>query len=985
MAKENNNNKNYFDRDKASKLCFASVFGENAEESRKWISGTYKPFRNYLRLAKDTAQKKQNVEATFKIIDTKKDYILDTWIEIKIISKVVNDQIVSDEQEIQFATKYNQKVEDISIENILINGTIKEYIFENDKIFVKAKINDTIIINNNPNIVFDKKEFISECVLYHNQMVEVNGNIVKIDNYIDDICCDSRNHNIIYNLSGNDEKNQNNSLIIELNDDYKNEVSVYDVFFNEAAVDAYFTDKNKTHTILKKNKELGRLTIDVSKSKNDINAEKTVHLKTDLSQIRKQENALSSITDRPSSSQENLLNLCKNVDDRRNRLAQFEFRNIDVDFKILTDVSREGTDVQRDFVKKALQTPDFMILQGPPGSGKTTAILELIYQLLKNGKKLLLCASTHVAIDNVLERIIKDKNSSELLKLINPIRVGEEDNVYSECVKPYAYSNIMSSIPEEYKKITLESFNLVCGTTLGVQKFPLISDAIENCNSNSIEPIFDYMILDEASKTTFSEFLVPAVLCKKWVVVGDIKQLAPYVEKNDLIPSLQTCEPIDSQDKRIALGFLNSYYKQNNNGNSIINSCYIMTSGAIECVNKHLKNCSNDIVAITSNDNIQKNPKMFVINQFDLKNKSYKLTALSSYNTVFLIEKELLKESLIYFSPSIAFFDSNEDISNDKYFNDYSIAHHKNAFANNYKEKYENYSRKIEDEILWRLIRLYELNNSYEGKAKSYRKYINEFIELLSEEEQKKFNETIETLSNIAIPSIIKILQEGVSQTSKHSDILHKGFTEKEKLNRFVMLDYQHRMHPDISSMSRDYVYDAKALKDSKKWTSKMNYMNNKRRFEIRDVKGIADRRNFNPDEVKEIINELKQFIEFAKNNPHKENKPYEIAILSFYNGQIAKLRNALNKLFNSSAKFNFKNQYVHVSLNTVDKFQGQEADIVYLSMVQTNKVGFLDSVNRVNVAITRAREKIIVFGHKEFFLKQEQSEFLRLIFKGGE
>ena len=53
--------------------------------------------------------------------------------------------------------------------------------------------------------------------------------------------------------------------------------------------------------------------------------------------------------------------------------------------------------------------------------------------------------------------------------------------------------------------------------------------------------------------------------------------------------------------------------------------------------------------------------------------------------------------------------------------------------------------------------------------------------------------------------------------------------------------------------------------------------------------------------------------------------------------------------------------------------------------MVQTNKVGFLDSVNRVNVAITRAREKIIVFGHKEFFLKQEQSEFLRLIFKGGE
>lgn len=985
MAKENNNNKNYFDSDKASKLCFDSVFGEHAEGSKRWIFQRYRPFKNYLRLAKETAQKKQNVEAAFKIIDTKKDYILDTWIEIEIISKKVNGLIVNDETEIQFASKYKLKVEEIGVENILINGEIKKHIVSNDKIFVKAKINDKIVLNNNPDIVFNKKEFVSECVLYHNQLIEVNGNIIKIDNYIDDICCDSKNNNIIYNLSSNDEKNQKNSIIIELNDDYKNEVSVYDVFFNEAAVDVYFTDKNKSHTILKKNKELGKLTIDISKGKNDINPEKTVHLKTDLSQIRKQENALSSIIDRPSSAQENLLNLCKDVDDRRSRLHPFEIENIDIDYKILVDDSREGTTAQRDFVKKALQTPDFMILQGPPGSGKTTAILELIYQLLKDGKKILLCASTHVAIDNVLERIIKDKNFNELQKLINPIRVGEEDNIYSECVKPYVYSNIMSSIPEDYRKITLESFNLVCGTTLGVQKFPLISNAIENSKSNSIEPIFDYMILDEASKTTFSEFLVPAVLCKKWIVVGDIKQLAPYVEKNDLVPSLQTCEPIDSPDKRIALGFLNFYYKQNNNGNSIVNSCFIMSSGAIEYVNKHLKAVSEDIVAITSNENLQKNSKMFVINQDDFKNKSYKLCALLSYKTVFLLEKELVKESLVYFSPLIAFYDFNEDISNDKFFNKYSIAHHKNAFGKNYREEYEKYSRKIEDEILWRLIRLYELNNSTEGKAKSYKKYIDEFANLLTEDERNKFNETIETLSNIAIPSIIKILQEGVSQTSKYSDILHKGFSNKEKLNRFVMLDFQHRMHPDISSMSREYVYDSQALKDSNKWHSKMNYMNSNCRFEIRDVRGIADRKNFNPDEVKEIINELKQFIEYAKNNPHEENKPYEIAILSFYNGQIFKLRQELNKLFNSTAKFNFKNQYVHVSLNTVDKFQGQEADIVYLSMVQTNKVGFLDSVNRVNVAITRAREKIIVFGHKEFFLKQEQSEFLRHIFERGE
>jgi len=49
-----------------------------------------------------------------------------------------------------------------------------------------------------------------------------------------------------------------------------------------------------------------------------------------------------------------------------------------------------------------MSTPNFMFLEGPPGSGKTTAISELIYQLLIRNKRVLLVASTHVAVDNDL-------------------------------------------------------------------------------------------------------------------------------------------------------------------------------------------------------------------------------------------------------------------------------------------------------------------------------------------------------------------------------------------------------------------------------------------------------------------------------------------------------------------------------------------------------------------------------------------------------
>lgn len=42
---------------------------------------------------------------------------------------------------------------------------------------------------------------------------------------------------------------------------------------------------------------------------------------------------------------------------------------------------------------------------------------------------------------------------------------------------------------------------------------------------------FDYLIIDECSKTTFQEFLVPAMYAKKWILVGDIRQLSLFVER----------------------------------------------------------------------------------------------------------------------------------------------------------------------------------------------------------------------------------------------------------------------------------------------------------------------------------------------------------------------------------------------------------------------------------------------------------------------
>ena len=974
---DNFNNKLY-DSYKASELSYRAIFGDDYKEKKWIINKIYDPFKNYLKSAFDAAKTKKNSGAKFTIVNPAKDYNLSRCLMIKVESKIINGNIVNDLTQIESVNNVLKMgipvdIQDITIEKITVNDKeCKFQLLQNGCVAVES--NGTVVVNDNPNLLISLDSYIPTAIIYDGKTIPVKGNKVTIENHVDNVCFDAK-YNIKFNLTREGDTASKDELILQLEDSQANEISVFDIFFNESAVEVFFDDhEREKYSIKKKNKESGRITIKIDdKNKKVIQGYKKVYLATNDSQLKKQNDALLSIMNRPSLSQRTLLNICKSARDR-SRLDYFDFQpNNFLRYKILTDANRAGTASQRDFVQKALQTPDFMILQGPPGSGKTTAILELIYQLIKQGKRVLLCASTHVAIDNVLEKIITHPESEELLSIINPVRVGDEYNVYSECVKPFIYDNIMQDIPEGYKEIACQSFNLVCGTTIGVLRFPLINKAIANSRSSSIEPIFDYMILDEASKTTFSEFLVPGVLSTRWIIVGDVKQLAPYVEKNDLIPTLLTCPALKEQGQRAGLGFLN-YYK--NNRYKPKNGVYILSPAAIEYVDKHVSKIDN-FVAVTN----AKITNIYRISNYDIENHTPSLLALSSSATI-LIEEGLDKKVLPYLNHEITLLDMNHDLSDLANFKKYGILHHRKSFSSDYSDIVSDYSRKVEDEILWRLIRLYELNKD-QGSAKAYQKFFDDLRDILEEDEIAQLDTTIKTLRDIAIPSIIMMLQIGIDQTGQYTSIIEAGFTEAEKENRFVMLEYQHRMHKDISKRSRIFVYEDKALKDSPAWSSNLNYpSDNSSRFEIRNVNGVADLRNFNTMEVEAIISELQKFMKYAKDHPKKNGEKYSLAILSFYNGQVYSLRRKLQSLFNCNNIYNFHNEYMDLALNSVDKFQGQEADIVYLSMVQTKKDGFLDSVNRVNVALTRAKEKIIVFGNANYFRTKSKADFLKFIFK---
>jgi superfamily I DNA and/or RNA helicase len=111
---------------------------------------------------------------------------------------------------------------------------------------------------------------------------------------------------------------------------------------------------------------------------------------------------------------------------------------------------------QKGAIIKCLNSNSIFLLQGPPGTGKTQTITELVYQYNKMGKKVLLSSQTHIAIDNVIERLPKELNILPIRLVRDRSKANEKylpdrllDNLYDA-----AYDNYRGKIEafESYEK-----------------------------------------------------------------------------------------------------------------------------------------------------------------------------------------------------------------------------------------------------------------------------------------------------------------------------------------------------------------------------------------------------------------------------------------------------------------------------------------------------------------------------------------------------
>ncbi len=204
------------------------------------------------------------------------------------------------------------------------------------------------------------------------------------------------------------------------------------------------------------------------------------------------------------------------------------------------------------------------------------------------------------------------------------------------------------------------------------------------------------------------------------------------------------------------------------------------------------------------------------------------------------------------------------------------------------------------------------------------------------------------------------------------------------------MLTVQYRMHEDIMNFSNKQFYEEKVVADEsvKFHTLKdLGFDNNEVETSFRQIT--------NPEEPLAFINITGSGVkeETDKDSNSKYNKkeaeialrlannfqqggiePEDIAVISPYKAQINKINSKINQ--------------EELEVDTIDGFQGREKEVVIISLVRSNsdnEIGFLKETRRMNVAITRAKRKLVVIGDEVTLnIDPFYQDFIEYVSKNG-
>ena len=213
----------------------------------------------------------------------------------------------------------------------------------------------------------------------------------------------------------------------------------------------------------------------------------------------------------------------------------------------------------------------------------------------------------------------------------------------------------------------------------------------------------------------------------------------------------------------------------------------------------------------------------------------------------------------------------------------------------------------------------------------------------------------------------------GLSETLMQKVVLSKPTCVK-------LLDTQYRMNRLIMEFSSQWFYNGQlhaapevANRTLAPWDAPLVWVDTAGSHFSEHTNASQSRSN--REEAALVTGILKEYVRQTAIDPALYNS-ISYGVISPYKAQVALLRRMVGKSRTLAPV------HSRITVNTVDGFQGQERDVILISMVRDNErgaIGFLKDLRRMNVAITRARMKLIIVGNSETLC---QNEFYARLFE---
>lgn len=200
---------------------------------------------------------------------------------------------------------------------------------------------------------------------------------------------------------------------------------------------------------------------------------------------------------------------------------------------------------QRALLDAALAERNLFLLQGPPGAGKTTFIVELIRQTLKKlpHARVLVVSQANVAVDEVLDRLAETLGPERLLRLGQRPSDRIEGLGISQTARHAEYLQALDEAPVPARVATLREHwrGLVDGDLSPdvaealVARHQIVGATCVGLSSRRLgleRASFDLVVVDEAARATPGELLIPLLRAHKAVLIGDHRQLPPTIDRS---------------------------------------------------------------------------------------------------------------------------------------------------------------------------------------------------------------------------------------------------------------------------------------------------------------------------------------------------------------------------------------------------------------------------------------------------------------------